>query len=146
LYPYGRISYVALLQYCHEHNEVLIRRLQKPQVGWIDHSRYLILTHNAIDQLDLLPKETGLMSRRSKVIDSLITAIDFTSTSLGSRFLRRQLLNPITDVKRLESIYAMTDELISDSTLLVQVDQSLKQLPDIERLQRKIQMGVIKPK
>lgn len=146
LYQYGRLSYVVLLQYCYEHNEVLIKKLQRPQVGWIDQSKYLILTHNAIDQLDFFSKRTGPLARRTKVIDSLISVVDMTSTPLGSRFLRRQLLNPITDIERLESIYEMTSELIGDSALLNDIDQVLKQLPDIERLQRKIQMEIIKPK
>lgn len=142
LLQYGLISYLVLLQYCYEHNEILIRRLQKPKVGWTDQEKHLILTHNAIDQLDLFPKT----SVRKSGVDSILSLVDLTSTPVGSRALRQRLLNPTTDPDELERFYSMTEELMSDPTLLDKVSSGLKRLPDIERLHRKVQIGVIKPR
>lgn len=142
LLQYGLISYLVLLQYCYEHNEILIRRLQKPKVGWTDQEKHLILTHNAIDQLDLFP-EPGT---QKSGVDSILSLVDFTSTPFGSRALRQRLLNPITDPVELERYYSMTEELLSDKTLLQKVTDNLRRLPDMERLHRKIQIGVIKPR
>lgn len=144
MFHYGRISYIALLQHCYEHNETLIKKLQKPQVKWSDGN--LILTHNALNQLDLFSKQTGLIPKKSEVYDSLLSVLDISSTSLGSRYLRRQLLNPITDPDKLESFYAMTEELVKDPSLLQEIKQSLRRIPDIEKLQRKIEIGIITPK
>lgn len=147
-FTYGRISYVALLQYCYEHNENIIKKLQKPQVSWTDKNDHLIMAHNAMLQLDLFPKSNdGYIRRnRQKVVDSLISVVDSTSTPIGARYLRRQLLSPITDPTRLELIYAMTHELMCDEELTSYIDGALKKMPDIEKFQRKIQIGLIRPK
>ena len=142
LFQYGRISFMVLLQYCYEHNEKIIDRLQKPKVSWTDQGKHLILTHNAINQLDLVPKQTG----KSKELNSLSGVIDMTSTEIGSRFLRQQLLNPITDGHELESRFNMTEELLQNPDLMQKIDPLLKRLPDIEKLQRKSQIGMLKPK
>jgi DNA mismatch repair protein MutS len=147
LFYYGRISYIVLLQYCYEHNETLIKRLQKPHVGWSDEEKYLILAHDTAEQLNFFPLNSGLISQRrnAKEHNSLISVIDQAGTAIGSRYLRRALLNPITDIKELNMNYEMTAELIATPDLLEQIDLLLKQLPDIERLQRKVQIGVVKP-
>jgi len=144
LFHYGRISYITLLQYCYEHNEMLIKRLQKPQVGWSDQEKFLILAHDAAEQLNFFPRENNFR-KSSERYDSLISVIDLTSTAIGSRYLRRSLLNPITDGSELENVYQMTDDLIKNLELNQNLDHCLKQLPDIERLQRKVQIGAIKP-
>ena len=51
---YGRISYVILMQYCYSHNSAIISRLSKPNLEWLDLNKHLILTHNAIKQLDII--------------------------------------------------------------------------------------------
>lgn len=148
-FTYGLISYCVLLQYCYEHNENIIKNLQKPSVGWTDERSHLILAHNAMLQLDIFPKNNiGHLPQRNKQagFDSLISVLDLTSTAVGSRFLRRRLLNPSTDHVQLESLYAMTDELVKDERLLNKLDIMLKRMPDIERYQRKVQIGLIKPK
>ena len=69
---YGTISYIILLQFCYEHNPICIEKLYRPNTSWIDGEKYLILTHNAIDQLDLMPgKNKAKHNRKNKVIDSL---------------------------------------------------------------------------
>ncbi|SNW62620.1 DNA mismatch repair ATPase MutS [Orpheovirus IHUMI-LCC2] len=149
MFLYGRIAYTILLQYCYEHNESLVKKLQRPKVSWTDQKRHLILTHNAIDQLDLFPKyENKLLSRRSvgKKFDSLVSVLDNTCTRIGSRYLRRMLLSPITDTDKLQSIYNMTEFLMKNDDILRNVDKVLKGLPDIELLQRKVDMGILKPK
>lgn len=148
-FVYGRISFAILIQYCYEHNENIIKKLQKPQTSWTDENKHLVMAHNAMLQLDIFPKQNvGYLGRhsRNKSFDSLISVLDSSSTPLGMRYLRRQLLNPITDPVRLESIYAMTDEMIQDDELLKYINAYLKKLPDIEKYQRKIQIGLIKPK
>jgi len=149
LYTYGRISFLLLLQYCYEHNEFLIKCLRKPQVQWSDQTSHLVLTHNAVTQLELLPKHVGPIMRRRKrsdPFDSLISVLDCTSTQLGSRFLRKQLLNPITDIDQLEMYYVMTRDLMDNEDLLKTIEIDLRKIPDIERLQRKMQTSLIRPK
>lgn len=148
---YGCVSYISLLQYCYEHNEHIIQRLQKPETTWIDSDKHLILTHNAILQLNLLPQVRTSLFRAGEIppggipaVDSLFSVINNTSTPLGKRYLRTMLLNPITDINQLESYYNMTDELITQN-LSDDIEKYLKQLPDLERYQRKLHLRLIKP-
>ena len=129
LFSYGRVAYVLLLQYCHEHDPKIIEMLRRPTVGWTDEDKYLVLTHNAINQLNL---------------EELLKILDVTSTDLGSRELRKLIMAPTTDVDLLNAKYNMVEELVKNPSLLDSL--KLKGLPDIEKLQRRAQIKIIKPK
>lgn len=144
LLHYARISYIILLQYCYEHNEKLIVKIQKPEIGWTDQSRHLILTHNALHQLDILPIREKRI-KRGKTYDSLLSVVDNTKTNLGHRFLMKQLVTPITDINQLELYYSLTQELMINEQLLGALEKNIKMIPDIEKLQRKLQMSMIGP-
>lgn len=148
-YHYGRISYIFLLQYCYEHDETIITRLDLPDTTWIDEDKHLILTHNAIKQLDLFPAGKSFAYSKINDIDSdnesLFSVIDNTSTSLGQRYLINMLSNPITNCDILELNYDMIDEMINGHDLLMSIDNNLKGIPDIERYHQKIQLRKIKP-
>ena len=147
---YGIISYILLLQYCYEHNDAIIQKIHPPDTKWIDEDQHLILTHNAILQLNLYPPPRNsqweqLSNMPGRAIDSLFSIINHTSTVLGRRYLEGMLLNPIINSKILNNYYSMIEELMNDSELLINVEANLKGLPDIERLQRKLQLLLIKP-
>ncbi len=144
LFHYGRISYLILLQYCYEHDEFLISKLQYPETNWINKNYHLILTHNAINQLDIIPTQTSLFPQKRGIINSLISILDQTKTKLGSRFLRKQLLNPITNINLLNEYYEITSIFISNKKLQL-IGEYLQKIPDIEKLQRKAQIKIIKP-
>lgn len=145
---YGCVSYIILLQYCYEHNPVLVEKLSKPNTSWLDVDKFLILTHNAMDQLDILPsknKEVKKHNRLNKNIDSLFSVVNYTRTALGKRHLLCMLSNPITDVEKLNDNYNMIDDLIQRESLLNELRNSLKEVPDLERYQRKLYLKMIKP-
>ena len=155
--PYAMTSYLLLLQYCYEHNPTLIEKLNKPEI--CNNDKYLVLTHNAISQIDLLPNKTTnslknktshsssshRMNRKNKNIDSLFSVINYTKTSLGKRYLLNFLTHPITDVSVLETNYTMIDDLINNPTLISSLRDILKDIPDMERYQRKLYLKLIKP-
>nr|QBK91621.1 MAG: DNA mismatch repair ATPase [Pithovirus LCPAC302] len=134
---YGTISYIILLQYCYEHNQTLIEKIHKPDTGWVDQSKHLIITHNGIKQLDILPQSR-------KGIDSLLSVIDFTTTSMGKRFLRQMICNPITDPIKINQYYNMIEDILN-SGICKQLDDSLRKICDLERYQRKLRLKIIKP-
>lgn len=139
---YGTVSYLALLQYAYEHNENIIHKLQNPETTWIDCEKHLILAHNAISQLNLLPDP----NIKTREVDSLFSIINGTHTLLGKRYLRCMLLNPITNIEELEMSYNRISELMENSDLLQQIENILNKIPDLERYQRKLVLGLIKPK
>lgn len=153
---YGRISYLILLQYCYEHNEIIIKKLHKPDTTWIDMDRHLILTHNAVVQLNLIPApksqhhyskiNSKLELQHCNQFDSVFSVINFTSTPMGRRFLKTMLLNPLIDPDEIEGFYNLTDELLSQPVVLEKITMLLKKIHDIERYQRKLMLVLMKPK
>jgi len=147
---YGRIAYLLLMQYCYSRNEVIITKLPKPDIQWIDENKHLILTHNAIVQLNLIPgKEVNWRTRKTKEIDSLMSVLDHTQTFLGKRNLYSLLQNPLYNPTEISTYYDMVDEMsteINGEFLWLLLDRQLKELPDIARLQRKLEIRKINPR
>ncbi len=146
---YGTISYILLLQFCYEHNETIIQKLQRPETSWTDEDKYLVLTYNAILQLDLMPPPTSGSQTRErghkKTYDSLFSLYAGNATTiLGKRHLKSLLLNPITDAMKLNHYYDMTDEMLR-CNLDSDLEPLLKKIPDLERYHRKLALGIIKP-
>lgn len=145
---YGLYSYINLLQYCNEHNENLIERLCKPKINYLDEDRYLILTHNAASQIDLQPPRPvskKSTNRNKKKINCLFDVINYTKTLLGKRYLFNALNNPITDCNILKASYDNIQTLIDNQNLLNTITDFLKEIPDVEKLQRRLLLKVIKP-
>lgn len=140
---YGRMAYISLLQYCHNHNAEIIYKLPKPDLHWLDENKHLILTHNAIVQLDLLPSGTRLIKK--KEIDSLFSVLDYNQTHLGRRALYNLLQNPMVNPDEINSYYNMVDEMLKGELIHI-MDNKLRELPDIERLQRKLEIKSINPR
>lgn len=153
---YGRISLLLLLQHCYEHGEKTIQNIKLPKTDWIDSHRHLTLTYNAIKQLNISDEEYGSRGL-DRGIRSLFDVINLTSTRLGYRTLHEKIYNPITNAEQLNWSYDMIGEMIetqipagASSThfipLVDGVEIDLKGLPDVERYQRKLILGEIKPK
>jgi DNA mismatch repair protein MutS len=144
---YGCVSYIILLQYCYEHNTNCIEKINSPNTAWLDVDNYLVLAHNAIDQLNILPCNQNVKSkhnRSNKNIDSLFSVVNYTKTALGKRYLMNMLTNPITDVSQLNESYDMISDCVCKPELLKNL-YILKDIPDIERYQRKLYLKLIKP-
>ena len=67
-----------------------------------------------------------------------------TSTSVEKRFLREQLLNPICDSDEISKRYEYTQSLIDDNNYKA-VEGLLNRIVDIERLHRRLSLGIIQP-
>jgi len=145
---YGIISYMILLQHCNKCNSNIISKLSKPNLQWLDEKRHLILTHNAIVQLDLIPQKEDRFRKKSE-IDSLLSVLDHCRTHLGRRSLENLLQNPMLNSDEINKYYDMVGEMftiIENEPLYNLLDRQLKELPDIGRLQRKLELKIINPK
>lgn len=148
---YGRVAYILLMQHCYSYNSEIITKLSNPDLQWIDQNNHLILTHNAILQLDLIsPNIDKSRSRKKSEIDSLMSILDHNQTHLGRRLLYTILQNPMLNPDDINKYYDMVDEMISSTVgtepLWNVLDRNLKELPDIGRLQRKLELKLITPK
>ena len=150
--PLAIISYIALLQFTHEHNEKLITKLRKPQL--IQNQKHLILTHNSIHQLNIVGDRNYTRGK----YDSLLGVINNCSTSFGKRLLKERLLNPILDVDELRHRYSLvswflmnyephhqSNELKGGDYIFHTIENFLSTINDIERLHRKMAIGYLEP-
>ncbi len=65
---------------------------------------------------------------------SLLWALDKTTTAMGSRALRRWLLQPLLSIEKIEQRQETISELVDNGPLRQQLQLILKQIYDLERL------------
>jgi DNA mismatch repair protein MutS len=155
--PTALLSFIMLLNFCYNQNEMILKEIDRPLI-W--HNRnHLILDNNCINQLNVTSRENLKES-------SVFNLVDQTSTSMGQRYLKQQLLMPLIDPSQINLRYDYI-EAFSQSlgpTLTISEDKKVKKLPshdnyyqfqkyepylnqisDIERFQRKICLGILQP-
>jgi DNA mismatch repair protein MutS len=137
---YGVISYMLLLDFAYNHNENILNNIYKPK-SFLN-NKHLILGNNAIMQLNILKNDT--LEVNNKKYQCLFDVINYTSTALGRRFLKNELLNPLVSTKKLKKRYDNIEELIKNDRYL-KIEEFLKNIIDIERLHRKISLNILHP-
>ncbi|KAL2479725.1 DNA mismatch repair protein MSH7 [Abeliophyllum distichum] len=65
---------------------------------------------------------------------TLYKYLDNCMTSSGKRLLRNWICHPLNDVEKINSRLAVVEELMSHSDIMLLLAQSLRKLPDLERL------------
>lgn len=120
-------SFIALLQYCLDHNPILLEDLSIPRT--FDNDNYLILTNNAISQLDLLCGKESLKDKTSCIFN----LVNFTQSGMGHRLLQQRLLLPITNIEEIKYRHVLIAECWDYSKYDI-----LKKICDLEKACRKI--------
>jgi len=136
---FGLNSYIFLLQFAYSHCESFIEKLLKPQVD--GKSKFLNLSHDSINQLNMIPNKNLKINHS---IDSLWNLIDKTSTCMGKRFLKENLLKPILNIEELNKRYNLTELFVQDK-LFLKLEKIMNPILDITRLHRKITMKILNP-
>lgn len=134
------IPFIILLNFCYEHNENIIRKIKEP--SFYQYDEHLILHNNAIYQLDVV--EYNKYKDNDCNYKSLFNIINKCSTNIGKRLLNYRILNPITNVDKLNVRYNQI-EYILQSSIMEDLELVLKNIVDIERLHRKISIKILQP-
>jgi DNA mismatch repair protein MutS len=104
-------------------------------------SKYLLLGNDAIYQLNVFNNDaTGVKSK----FRSLFDVVNNTSTAMGRRYLKNMLCYPSMNIQELQKRYDCIEELITTDTF-TSLEQHLKGSPDLERLIRKLSLGILHP-
>ena len=90
---------------------------------------YLIVDHQTRRNLEITQTV-----RDGTFHGSLLWALDRTNTAMGSRALRRWLLQPLLDLKGIKSRQDTIQELVQNTPLRQDIRQLLRQIYDLERL------------
>jgi DNA mismatch repair protein MutS len=92
-------------------------------------SEYLVLDHQTRRNLEITQT-----SRDGTFHGSLLWALDRTATAMGSRALRRWLLQPLLAVEQIIARQDTLAELVQNTQLRQQLQQQLQNIYDLERL------------
>jgi DNA mismatch repair ATPase MutS len=155
--PTATLSYLLLLDFCYRQMETIVQQINRPVI-WND-KKHMILDNNCINQLNL-NSNTDSNSKHSCIFN----LIDQTSTALGKRLLRERLLLPLLNEREITQQYdcvdffrQMLDPSIAQNLNLIhlsghkqyykyqQYEPILNEIYDIERLHRKLCLGLLQP-
>lgn len=134
------VSFVSGIQWVYDHDPNIIEKIKVPQI--YDYHKHLILYHNAAYQLNLVPlhKDSTQTQSVSKY-KSLFDIINKTSTSMGRRKLKYDLLNPITNINQLEASYHKIEQMENYK----ETENVLSLIIDIEKHHRKMGLRMLHP-
>lgn len=140
--PCARTSFVRLLQFVNAHNEQVLNKLHTPFV--LEESNTLILSYNSIKQLDIIPNNMHSSGSTMCKTSSLFDILNNCKTAVGRRYFKERLFNPLISKKQLEQSYGNIS-LVLDNDLFAKMNDNLKDIYDLDRLFRKIDMNTIHP-
>ncbi|MBI5139023.1 DNA mismatch repair protein MutS, partial [Candidatus Nomurabacteria bacterium] len=98
----------------------------------------LILGPKTVQHLDLFPQDSNPLS--------LFTMINRTKSSLGSRQLRRWLLQPLNEVTEIQKRQKAIQELAETRAAITQFSEIFSQAYDLERISARINTRLANPR
>ena len=136
--PFARISYIIALDFAHNHNERIVKHIEKPII-W-ESSNHLVLTLNSLEQLNIINNS------KKKDNGSLLSIIDNTSTPVGKRLFQYRLSNPTNRIDKLNECYEFIDAMINNNIWTYKdIEENLRYINDIERLHRRMRLKCLNP-
>jgi len=133
--PDARLSFLLLLKYINEQNPVLLKNIQYPI--HINFEERLNLDYNTAEQLNIIGEK-----KYSKY--SILSIMDYTSTNMGKRVLKRKVLSPDAIREVIQQSYDFIDEMIKQNNYK-DYECELENLPDITKKHKKIYFESITP-
>ncbi|HEY9737403.1 MAG TPA: DNA mismatch repair protein MutS [Trichocoleus sp.] len=117
----------GLLEYLEDTQKTVVSPLQPLCTYTL--TEYLVIDHQTRRNLEITQT-----ARDGTFNGSLLWALDRTVTPMGSRALRRWLLQPLLNIPSIEDRQKTIAELVQDNSLRQVLHQRLKQIYDLERL------------
>lgn len=138
----SRMCVMYVIDFIRKHEPLYLAKLSVPKVK-ID-SQQLILELDTLRQLHIVPQSVALKSG-----ETLFDIVNKTKTAMGRRGLWNLLTSPYkstsTIAERFECI-AELEECIGGQHGLRTIQDILQTIPDLERLSRRMSLGVLKLK
>jgi DNA mismatch repair protein MutS len=136
--PEITLSYIYMMQFIHEHKLENLTGLSRPIMKGDE--KHLILSHNCIYQLYLIPNK----EHESEKYNSLLSILNKCSTAIGRRLCKARLLYPILDPEELNKRYSMIEKFQEDD-LYSSLVPNLRKILDIEKLHRRMALSLLSP-
>lgn len=123
---YATTSLVCLLQYLYEHHELFVTKLQRPLVN-IEKER-MYIPNNTIYHLNLISNNQLQLNTHNSHINSVLSIIDNTSTTMGKKILKERLLQPFVNPKNIQHYYECIEEMMQLDGIKINGIQNLEKL------------------
>jgi DNA mismatch repair protein MutS len=108
---------------------------QKRSLGFLSSPRFFSASEKLVlDQPTLRNLEVVRSVRDGSLENTLLSVLDHTLTSMGSRLLKRWLMEPLTDTGSISSRHDAVEELVTSTPLRAALAESLDGVRDLERL------------
>ncbi|MCL2271573.1 MAG: DNA mismatch repair protein MutS [Treponema sp.] len=127
------ISAGALLDYLDTTSKSMLIHIRTLKV--YKESEYLGIDESSQRNLELLANQ-----RDGDVRFSLLETMDETKCAMGRRLLKRRILHPLRDIKKINARLDMVEELYRDQERLGRIREILAKTPDLERLCSRLAM------
>ena len=99
------------------------------------------LDESTIKHLELLRNQND-----GTITNSLLETIDNTLTAMGGRLLKKWLVEPLLHPEEIEKRLDIVDVFVKTPTLMSQVESSIKNITDLERLAGRLVLDKATPK
>lgn len=131
--PDARLSLLLLIKYINIQNKILLKNLAYPI--YINFKNFLKLDYNTVEQLNIISD--------NKFKDyNILTLLNYTSTNMGKRLLKRRLMTPFALKEDIELSYNLIEEMITNYK---KYEMYLNEISDITRKHKKIYFETISP-
>lgn len=77
---------------------------------------------------------------------TLLSVLDHTLTGMGSRLLRQWLVRPLVDIPAINERFGAVEEVMKEIKPRLEIRQTLKDIPDLERVSSRIAMESASPR
>lgn len=138
---YARTSLIMLIDFLNNYSNNLINGLSEPTIN-IDTS-HMILGNNAVYQLSILENDSYNYINGTKY-KSLYDVINNAQTAFGKRFIKEIITNPYINYDKINENLNLT-EFIINNKLYDKYKDKLKQIIDLEKYKRKMNMQILQP-
>ncbi|OOB78856.1 MAG: DNA mismatch repair protein MutS [Epulopiscium sp. Nuni2H_MBin001] len=124
----------SLLNYLKDTQKTSLEHLKRVNIYNVN--EFMLLDSSTCRNLELC--ET-LKDKKKKA--SLLWVLDNTKTSMGARYLRQAVLQPLIDKESIERRLGAVEEILDDVFLQSEIKEALIKIYDIERLATKVSYG-----
>ncbi|MEZ4753665.1 MAG: DNA mismatch repair protein MutS [Bdellovibrionota bacterium] len=138
LSPCGRKAVALLVEYIDE--TTVDARIKLNQVSTESYKGLVSIDARTRDNLDLIKN-----SRHGGKSGSLFGYLDETSSPLGRRLLRSRILTPANDLTEIKRRLDAVQEFLSSSSERKVLRDTLRHVPDLERIATRIELNVASP-
>ncbi|MBQ8293194.1 MAG: DNA mismatch repair protein MutS [Bacilli bacterium] len=102
---------------------------------------FLKLDSNSLKNLELIESLHGNRNKKN-----LFSLLDKCSTAMGSRFLKRSIIYPLTDYNKIQERLQVVEDLTQQVVLLTDLNKELSNIYDLERIVGRISYGNLSPR